>query len=315
MAVVTDHPIPNSYWVAPTRLLAGEYPSARWGFQARRRLRALLDAGIRSFVDLTDTDHGVTPYEGLVKKMAAERGDEVTYRRMPIRDADVPTPDDMADILGHIDREIDAGRPVYLHCLGGIGRTGTVAGCWIVEKEGGSALQALDRIAQLRAGTRDGFRPSPETPEQREFLARWAAMVMGKAPMSFRDRCDALLKFKAHFSGPHSFSTLVSPPPASAGLVAPYCELSPWASEFVQAIEDAHWCVPFDWTSWQDQASRYVDDPNLLGTADAEVLTKLLTLHVRKDRFSEGHLADMAERGHLKGILDRLQVLRDGEAR
>jgi len=308
---MNSQPLSESYWVVPNQLLAGEYPSARWGFQTRRRLRALLDAGIRSFLDLTDSDRGVSPYDGLVKKIAAERGHEVTYRRMAIREADVPMPDDMAEILFHIDREIDAGRPVYVHCLGGIGRTGTVVGCWIVEKEGGTALEALDRIARLRAETREAFKPSPETHEQREFLTRWAAMVMGRAPMSFRDRCDALLKFEADFAGPRAFATLVSPPPASAGLVAPYCELSPWATDFVQAIEDANWCVPFDWKSWQDEALRYVEHPDLLTTADADVLTRLLTFHVRKDRLSEGHLAGMAERGHLLAILGRLKVLRD----
>src|SRR5215471_10100509 len=214
-APMSSHLPSESYWVAPRQLLAGDHPSARWKFQTRRRLRALFDAGIRSFVDLTDTDHGARPYDGVVKKIAAERGHEVTYRRMAIREADVPAPDDMADILFHIDREIEAGRPVYVHCQGGIGRTGTVVGCWIVEKEGGTALRALDRIAQLRAATRDAFKPSPETHEQREFLARWATIVMGRS-MSFRDRCDALLKFETHFSGPHPFATLVSPPPASA---------------------------------------------------------------------------------------------------
>jgi hypothetical protein len=308
------HPTPESYWVAPNQLLAGAHPSARWGFQTRRKLGALLDAGIRAFVDLTDTDHGVTPYDGMLKTLAATRGHEVTYRRMAIRDAGVPAPDDMADILNHIDREIDASRPVYVHCLAGIGRTGTVVGCWIVEKEGGTALQALDRLAQLRAGTRDAFKPSPETHEQREFLARWATLVMAKRPMSLRDRCDALLKFEPHFANPHSFATLVSPPAGTAGLVAPYCELSPWAREFVQAIEDANWCVPFDWKAWQDQAMRYVENPTLLTTADVDVVTKLLTMHVRMDRVKEGHLAGMAERGHLKAILLRLRTLRDEAA-
>jgi hypothetical protein len=307
---MTHHPIPGSYWVAPNQLLAGEFPSARWGFQARRKLAALLDAGIRSFVDLTDTDNGIAPYDRLVKKMAEKRGHQVAYRRMAIPDGGVPTPDDMADILGHIDREIDAGRPVYLHGVDGIGRTGTVVGCWIVEKEGGTALQALDRIARLRAETRDGSKPSPETHEQREFLARWAALVMGRKPLSFRERCDALLGFMPLFDGAEPFATWVSPV-ASDGSVLPYCKLSPWANEFLQMIDDAGWCVPFDWTAWSDEAMRYVENPGLLSTADADVLTRLLTLHVRVDRFNEGHLAGMAQRGHLRAILDRLKELRD----
>ena len=47
-------PIPDSYWVAPQVLLAGEYPGARTEEEAREKLEALLDAGIRSFLDLTE---------------------------------------------------------------------------------------------------------------------------------------------------------------------------------------------------------------------------------------------------------------------
>jgi hypothetical protein len=308
---MTAHPIPDSYWVSPRHFLAGEYPSARRESQARKRLALLLDVGIRSFVDLTDPGDDLEPYDALVKTLAQERGQQVGYRRMTIADMGVPTHAHMATVIDHIDGEIKDGRAVYVHCWGGVGRTGMVVGCWMVAKEGRTAFQALDRIAELRQGTPDGFTRSPETRDQRAFVVRWACDAAGKPALSFRDRCDAILRFAPHFEEPASFATLISPPISDGGLLAPYCELAPWATDFMQALDDAGWCSARDWESWEDAGRRYVDDPSLVAGADAEVLARLLTLHVGLDRRNEGHLADMAERGHLKAILDRLAQLRD----
>lgn len=79
----------------------------------------------------------------------------------------------MADLLAYIESEIQDGRPVYVHCWGGIGRTGTVVGCWMVKKDSRTAEDALQRIAELRRGTPDGRRASPQTEEQREFVRQW----------------------------------------------------------------------------------------------------------------------------------------------
>lgn len=49
-------PFPNSYWVLPGHLLAGEYPGDGNRDAAKNNLAALLRAGIRTFVDLTDED-------------------------------------------------------------------------------------------------------------------------------------------------------------------------------------------------------------------------------------------------------------------
>jgi Family of unknown function (DUF6508)/Dual specificity phosphatase, catalytic domain len=219
----------------------------------------------------------------------------------------------MQAVLAHIDNEFRAGRPVYVHCLAGIGRTGTVVGCWMVEKECRTALQALDRIAQLRRDTPSGYTHSPETHEQREFIVHWACALAGKPALSLRDRCDALLQFAPRFDGTDAFATLVSPI-LGDGMPVPYCQLAPWASDFIQTIEDAGWCVDCNWEAFANEGQRYVDDPALVATADADALAKLLTVHVHLDRRNEGHLADMAERGHLKAILGRLKEIRDQHA-
>lgn len=166
------NPIPSSYWVARDRLLAGEYPGSWSDDDARQKLTALLDAGIRSFVDLTEA-HELRPYDAIVEEMAKTRNIDVRYRRMSVEDMGIPTVDHMTAVLAHIDSEIEEGRPVYVHCWGGIGRTGTVVGCWMVCRDSRTADDALQRIRELRRGTPDHRRTSPETPAQRQFVSDW----------------------------------------------------------------------------------------------------------------------------------------------
>ena len=166
------HPIPSSYWVVDDRLLAGEYPGSLSDDEAREKLAALLDAGIRSFLDLTEA-HELRRYDTIVEEMAKTRNIDVRYRRMSVQDMGIPTVAHMTAVLEHIDSEIEEGRPVYVHCWGGIGRTGTVVGCWMVCRDGCTADEALQRIGELRRGTPDHRRTSPETAEQRQFVTDW----------------------------------------------------------------------------------------------------------------------------------------------
>ncbi|MFV0318599.1 MAG: protein-tyrosine phosphatase family protein, partial [Microthrixaceae bacterium] len=65
-----------------------------------------------------------------------------------------------------------AGRGgVYIHCWGGIGRTGTVVGCLLVD-DGLSAHEALAHIDQLRSVTRKHHMAAPQTPDQIEVVRR-----------------------------------------------------------------------------------------------------------------------------------------------
>ncbi len=66
----------------------------------------------------------------------------------------------------------------------------------------------------------------------------------------------------------------------------------------------------FDWMPWEAQAYRFVNDPSLLQQADVATLARLLTAHLRADRFTEGHLAKMVEMGHIMRILQRIEQLR-----
>jgi protein-tyrosine phosphatase len=167
-------PIPNSYQLFGNRLIAGEYPGDRDEIQARAKLGALLDAGVTTFIDLTEP-HELTPYDMLVAKMAEARGEVVTCRRLPIRDVSVPKSSAvMHEILDEIDAALDRGGVVYVHCWGGVGRTGTVVGCHLVRR-GMTGGEALAKVAELfkHMEKYPRRRRSPETDEQEAYVRAW----------------------------------------------------------------------------------------------------------------------------------------------
>ena len=171
--IVLPSPIPDSYWVVPGKLLAGEYPGAPTVSQAKHRLHQLLGAGITYFLDLTEEgEHDLYPYAALLQGEASALGRTVEHHRMPIPDVSTPAKEQMARILDAIDAALAAGHVVYLHCYGGIGRTGTVVGCYLV-RQGMDGEAALAHIARLRRGTPDSWKPSPETSEQRHMVRAW----------------------------------------------------------------------------------------------------------------------------------------------
>ena len=169
-----NRPIPESYWVEPDRLLAGEYPAHFEGELTRKRIDALIEAGFNTFIDLTRPNETVA-YLRMLLDEAKLYEVEVQHHRFPIGDFGLPTTPQMKSILDRIDSSLQAGRKIYLHCWGGIGRTGTTVGCYLVRR-GKSGEEALQQLAEWwRAVPKSHIHPrSPETREQAEFIRTWS---------------------------------------------------------------------------------------------------------------------------------------------
>jgi len=166
-------PHPDSYWVIPGKLLAGDYPGHPYDENfTRRKLQALLNAGVNTWLDLTEKGE-LTPYEPILAEEAGWLERQVTHWRVPIRDFGTPPARTMQNLLNRLDTLLDDGAVVYVHCYGGIGRTGTVVGCYLV-RHGLTGEQALLRLADLRKNVPDAWRDSPESDAQREMVLNWA---------------------------------------------------------------------------------------------------------------------------------------------
>ena len=172
-------PFPNSYWVIEGKLLAGHYPGDSNETEAYSKLKGLLDCGILHVVNLikekTHPLNGsdLVPYHDPLMNIADEMGIDVSYAHFPIIDFDIPTIDMMKSILGDIDSAVDSGRPVYVHCVGGIGRTGTVVGCYLARHGMAVGNDVLALMDELRANEPKRRQSSPSTWEQTTMVRSW----------------------------------------------------------------------------------------------------------------------------------------------
>ena len=129
---------------------------------------------------------------------------------------------------------------------------------------------------------------------------------MKKHPVPTAEDVDALLSFLPAFgTKAFQFGKFHFRPG-----VFPDYEISVIARRFIKAAHDHNWIIVFDWPRWQREAARYAQGPALLKCANLFTLQKLLTTHIRKERFCDGHLAAMYECGHITAILRRLERIR-----
>lgn len=164
-------PIANCYWAVPGKLLAGAYPINLDEKTSLAKLRCLKEGGVTAFIDLTEANE---PARGSPLRPYSHLLDSASHRRFPIRDGSVPdSPAQMAAILDAIDHQINAGATVYVHCWGGVGRTGTVIGCWLA-RHGYAGQPALDKLRELwQACPKSRWRRTPESPAQERYILHW----------------------------------------------------------------------------------------------------------------------------------------------
>ncbi len=172
--------IARAFWVVESKFLAGAYPGAADPAAHRHRVEQLWKLGIRTFVNLVEEDETnnygqpFLKYDGLLRELASAAGDFATHLRFPVEDLGVPSADRMTCILDAVDLSLAADRPVFIHCFGGVGRTGISVCCWLIRHGYVEPNQAIQMLQTLReADEATCHRPAPENSRQCQFVESW----------------------------------------------------------------------------------------------------------------------------------------------
>ena len=78
---------------------------------------------------------------------------DVNYLHVHSNDMSVPEFDDLVFAVDFIHRRITNNEPVMVHCLAGMGRTGTLLACYLVKYQKMSADDAIQKVREERPGS------------------------------------------------------------------------------------------------------------------------------------------------------------------
>ena len=131
--------LPNLGWLFENKLAAMAYPQSEDAFTL------LYQIGIRAVLNLSETP---LPYE-------APNTLGLLTRHIPIADFSAPTLQQAKEAVTVISSCLDRNMPVAVHCLAGLGRTGTILACYLVRMEM-PANNAIIVIREWRPGSIEG---------------------------------------------------------------------------------------------------------------------------------------------------------------
>lgn len=171
-------PIKNSYLVnRKLNIYAGEYPGDKDDEKCRLKMLGSWNR-FQHFYDLTEEGE-LNPYSQYLKSWQQ-------HHRLPIPDVSIPSNTETVRRL--IEEIVDHGRQsefghgdVYIHCWGGVGRTGTIVAClyaYLLKDQDLSANEIYESaMRQLNDSftrcPKSKYRITPETAEQRLFIKKF----------------------------------------------------------------------------------------------------------------------------------------------
>lgn len=163
-------PIEYSYQVSRS-VFAGEHPLFDiYKSSIKGNIPTLLKFGITVFLDLTQS------YE--VPEYASFLPSDVQRISFPIRNCDVSSSvESVMDLFRRLEQLMheQPHARFYIHCHGGVGRTGTIVACYYIYFEHLSFDEALDKMRrQYAQSPRSKFMNAPETKRQIEYVKEFA---------------------------------------------------------------------------------------------------------------------------------------------
>ena len=95
---------------------------------------------------------------------------DVNYLHVHSNDMGIPEFSDLVNSVDFIHQRITNDEPVMVHCLAGLGRTGTILACYLIKYEDMTANDAIEKVRQERHGSIQSF-------SQEEIIFRFEKFV------------------------------------------------------------------------------------------------------------------------------------------
>ena len=129
----------NFSWLIEGKLAGSAIPTS---FE---EIKWLVDGGVKSIVTVRE------------ESLDDDWIKNINYLHIHSNDMGVPEFEDLAKAVDFIHQRITNNEPVMVHCLAGLGRTGTILACYLIKYQKLSADDSIQKVRESRPGSIQSF--------------------------------------------------------------------------------------------------------------------------------------------------------------
>ena len=129
----------NFSWIIEKKLAGSAIPTSK------EEIDWVKQEGVKSIVRIRE------------EPLEEEWLEDVNYLHIHSNDMGVPEFDDLINSVDFLHQRITNDEPVMVHCLAGLGRTGTILACYMIKYEQMSADDAIQKVRNERHGSIQSF--------------------------------------------------------------------------------------------------------------------------------------------------------------
>lgn len=170
--MMLSNPTPNSNYLLDERIIFGWYPTPHSNGLFSNNILDLLKSGRDVFVNLTTfrEKNSLYDYQPTVRVFR----DNPVFIHYPIEDGGLPSDDvTFSHLINRLNLLLKENRKLYIHCRGGHGRSGLVAGCLLISM--GYEANVVLKMLSTAHGTRQYLPdyPCPQTSAQVNYVLKY----------------------------------------------------------------------------------------------------------------------------------------------
>jgi len=129
----------NFSWLIEGKLAGSAIPTS---FE---EIKWLVDGGVKSIVTVRE------------ESLDDDWIKNINYLHIHSNDMGVPEFEDLVKAVDFIHQRITNNEPVMVHCLAGLGRTGTILACYLIKYQKLSADNSIQKVRESRPGSIQSF--------------------------------------------------------------------------------------------------------------------------------------------------------------